>query len=277
MVVFPNAKINIGLNVLNKREDGFHNLESIFYPIYWCDILEINKSDTVEPEGYQFKTSGIAIDGDLTNNLVVKAFKLIKNQYHIPDCKIHLHKQIPMGAGLGGGSADAAFTLTLLNNLFELSISLENLIELADTLGSDCPFFIKNTPQFVSGKGDIMTDINFDLSGYFIKLVNPNIHISTKVAFNNLDLPQPIQNFNLKNLTPQLLFDKNQKVVNDFEKGIFNLHPKLLKIKQQLIKEGALYASMTGTGSTIYGIYQHQPKLSFKHKNYTEKVFKLQH
>ena len=275
MVVFPNAKINIGLNVLNKREDGFHNLESVFYPIPWYDILEINKSDTVEPEGYQFKTSGIAIDGDLTNNLVVKAFKLIKNQYHIPDCKIHLHKQIPMGAGLGGGSADAAFTLTLLNHLFNLKIPLKTLIELADTLGSDCPFFIKNTPQFVSGKGEIMTDIDFDLSGYFIKLINPKIHISTNIAFQNLDLHQHQQSFNLKKLTPQLLFDKNQKVVNDFEKGIFNLHPKLSKIKQQVIKEGALYASMTGTGSTIYGIYQHQPKLTFNHKNFTEKVFKL--
>ncbi len=271
MVVFPNAKINIGLNILNKRPDGFHNLESIFYPINWCDILEINPSNT-----FQFKASGLLINENENNNLVVKAFKLIKNQYNIPHCKIHLHKQIPMGAGLGGGSSDAAFTLTLLNRLFNLKIPLNTLIQLADSLGSDCPFFIKNTPQLVTGKGEIMDDINFDLSGYFIKLINPNIHISTKTAFKNLNLHQQPHTFSLRQLTPQLLFDKNNKVVNDFEKGIFKHHPELVKIKQQLIKEGALYVSMTGTGSTIYGIYQQQPQLTFKNKNYTEKIIKLQ-
>lgn len=272
MVVFPNAKINIGLKIVNKRPDGFHNLESIFYPINWCDILEINPSNE-----FQFKTSGLLIDANEDNNLVIKAYQLIKKQYNIPNCKIHLHKQIPMGAGLGGGSADAAFTLTLLNDLFNLKIPLKTLIKLADTLGSDCPFFIKNSPQWVTGKGEIMEDINFDLSGYFIKLVNPKIHISTKTAFNKLNLNKQPHTFNLKKLTPQLLFDENNKVTNDFEKGIFNLHPELLKIKQQLIKEGALYASMTGTGSTIYGIYKQHPQLSFKNKNYTEKIIKLKH
>jgi 4-diphosphocytidyl-2-C-methyl-D-erythritol kinase len=269
MIVFPNAKINIGLKVLNKRPDGFHNLESIFYPIPWYDILEINQSDK-----FNFKTSGLIIDGETSQNLVVKAYKLIKNNYNIPHCNIHLHKQIPMGAGLGGGSADATFTLTLLNNLFNLKISKTELISLSDSLGSDCPFFIENQPKFVTGKGEIMTDIDFNLKGYYIKLINPNIHISTKSAFNGLNVN--VQNkCNLKELTPQELFSNITCVRNNFETTVFNLHPELKQIKNQLLKEGALYASMTGTGSTIYGIFKNCPQVSFNQKKVVEKIINL--
>lgn len=267
MITYPNAKINIGLTILSKRTDGFHNLESLFYPIPWFDILEINKADE-----FEFKTSGLTISGNQNDNLIVRAFKLIQENFNISNCSIHLHKQIPMGAGLGGGSADAAFTLTSLNKLFYLNISNSQLIELADTLGSDCPFFIDNQPKFVSGKGEVLEDIDFSLKGYYIKLINPNIHISTKEAFNNLIIENNNHSTSLKNLTPNLLFTENSGVKNDFEKGIFKLHPELLKIKNQLIKEGAIYVSMTGTGSTIYGIFNSEPKLTFLKNNFAKKI-----
>ena len=270
MIIYPNAKINIGLNILNKRTDGFHNLESIFFPAPWFDILEINKA-----ENFEFKTSGLIINGNSDDNLIVKAFKLIKDNYNISNCKIHLHKQIPMGAGLGGGSADATFTLTMLNNLFNLNISKNTLFELADTLGSDCSFFIDNKPKYVTGKGEVLEDVNFDLKGYYLKLINPNIHISTKEAFDNLNLKPQQSTENLKNLTPSQLFTANSMVKNDFEEGVFKLHPILSKIKKQLIKEGALYASMTGTGSTIYGIFKNKPLLTFKQNDFTEKIIYL--
>ena len=257
MIVYPNAKINIGLKVLNKREDGFHNLESIFYPVPWYDILEINRS-----ENFEFKSFGLKIKGKPGDNLVIKAYRLVKDKFNIPNCKIHLQKQIPMGAGLGGGSADAAFTITALNKLFNLNISIDQMIKMADSLGSDCSFFIENKPKLVTGKGEILKDIDFNLNGYYIKLVNPEIHISTKVAFENLEI-EPHHQPTLNTLTPQQLFKDNLLAVNDFEKGIFNLYPIIKHIKNQLIKEGALYASMTGTGSTVYGIFRTKPKTTF--------------
>jgi len=267
MIVYPNAKINIGLKILSKRPDGFHNLESIFYPIPWYDILEINPSNH-----FEFKTFGLKIGGDHHHNLVVKAYQLIKNKYHIPDCKIHLHKQIPMGAGLGGGSSDGAFTLTLLNDLFCLNMSITELILLADTLGSDCPFFIENKPKFVTGKGEVMTDIDLSLKGFYIKLVNPNIHISTKQAFEGLDLSKT-NHCDFYGIDTKALFNKQTCVTNDFEHTVFSTYPKLKKIKNTIINEGALYASMTGTGSTIYGIFKNKPQPSFS--NLTEKIIEL--
>jgi len=267
MILYPNAKINIGLNVLNKREDGFHNLESIFYPIPWYDILEINQSDE-----FEFKSFGLEIKGSLEDNLVIKAYQLIKNKFDIPNCKIHLQKQIPMGAGLGGGSADAAFTITALNKLFNLNIPINQMKKMADSLGSDCSFFIENKPKYVTGKGETLVDIDFNLNGYYIKLINPNIHISTKIAFESLVI-EPHHQTSLNTLTPQQLFNDNSLAVNDFEKGIFNLHPSIKHIKKQLIKEGALYASMTGTGSTVYGIFKNKPKTTFS--DYLEKILML--
>jgi len=264
MIVFPNAKINIGLNITSKRQDGFHNLESIFYPINWVDILEINKSDT-----FEFTSSGLAIDTNSDNNLVVKAYLLMVNKYKISPCKIHLHKQIPMGAGLGGGSADASFTLTALNSLFNLNISVKELEILADSLGSDCPFFIENTPKLVTSKGDDMTTIDFDLTGYYIKLVNPNIHISTKEAFNGIN-PKPshtdYSNFSISQL-------ENNVVYNDFEGTVFTHHPILKELKDKLKNEDTFYTSMTGTGSTIYGLYKNKPILTCS--DFTEKIIKL--
>lgn len=255
MIVFPNAKINIGLNITSKRKDGFHNLESIFYPINWLDILEINKSDV-----FEFTSSGLTIDTNTANNLVVRAYNLMVERYNITPCKIHLHKQIPMGAGLGGGSADASFTLTALNTLFNLDISVNDLEKMADSLGSDCPFFIENTPKFVTGKGDQMHTTDLNLSNYYIKLVNPGIHISTKDAFNGI-----LPNSNASTLNPLSLEDLiNNVPVNDFETTVFSKHPELKKLKEKLKSEGALYSSMTGTGSTVYGIYESRPSLTFE-------------
>jgi len=264
MIVFPNAKINIGLNITSKRQDGFHNLESIFYPINWVDILEINKSDT-----FEFTSSGLTIDTNSNNNLVVKAYCLIVDKYKISPCKIHLHKQIPMGAGLGGGSADASFTLTALNSLFNLNISVKELEILADSLGSDCPFFIENTPKLVTGKGDNMTIIDFDLTGYYIKLVNPNIHISTKEAFNGIK-PKPSNTDYSKLVVSQL---DNNVIHNDFETTVFPHHPILKELKEKLKTEDTFYTSMTGTGSTIYGLYENEPL--FTCSEFTEKIIKL--
>jgi len=265
MIVFPNAKINIGLNITEKRKDGLHNLESIFYPINWIDILEINKSDV-----FEFTTSGLAIDSNLKNNLVVKAYNLIRDNYKITPCKIHLHKQIPMGAGLGGGSADASFTLTTLNILFNLKISNNELEALAGTLGSDCPFFIQNKPKLTKGKGELLSDIKIDLSEFYIKLINPNIHISTKEAFKGIT-PKInatyFSNFSIDLLTHDSLF------VNDFESSVFPKHPILKEIKYKLQSEGAFYSSMSGTGSTIYGLFKNKPQLTFS--NFIEKIIKL--
>jgi len=264
MIIFPNAKINIGLNITSKRKDGYHNLESIFYPINWVDILEINKSDR-----FEFTSSGLHIDSNPDNNLVVKAYRLMVDKFKITPCQIHLHKQIPMGAGLGGGSADASFTLTAINQLFNLNISVFELEKLADELGSDCPFFINNTPKLVNGKGNLISKINLDLSDYYIKLVNPNIHVSTKEAFNGIT-PKPSNtdyiNFSVNDLT-------NSKITNDFESTVFSIHPILKDIKNTLETEGSFFTSMTGTGSTIFGLFKNKPK--FTCEKYTEKIIKL--
>ncbi len=264
MIVFPNAKINIGLNITSKRKDGFHNLESIFYPIHWVDILEINKSDT-----FKFTCSGLPIDINYQNNLVVKAYQLMVDTFNITPCNFHLHKQIPMGAGLGGGSADASFTLTAINTLFNLNITTQELESLADKLGSDCPFFIENTSKFVSKKGNKMSKIDIDLSPYYIKLVNPNIHVSTKEAFDGIQ-PKPSTtdylNFSIVDL-------EKSTIINDFESTVFPIHPILQELKHKLKSEGAFYTSMTGTGSTIYGLFKNKPELTFE--EYTEKVIKL--
>jgi len=266
MIVYPNSKINIGLTITSKRSDGFHNIESIFYPIPWCDILEINISDT-----FEFTTSGLKIEGNHKNNLVLKAYQLIKTKYQISNCKIHLHKQIPMGAGLGGGSADAAFTLSLLNEIFGLSIPKNELELMADKLGSDCSFFIDDKPKLVKGKGEIITSTKLNLNGLYIKLINPNIHISTTQAFSGIKISHSVLDY--QKLTLKNLIQQSQIPINDFEHTIFPIHPTLSDIKKQLKTEGAIYTSMTGTGSTIYGLFTKKPSLTFDIFN--EKIFLL--
>lgn len=249
MIAFPNAKINIGLNILGKRSDGFHNLYSCFYPVPWCDVLEI-----IESKRTSFSASGIKIPGDDNENLCLRAYELLASDFELPPVNIYLHKVIPIGAGLGGGSSDAAFMLKLLNDKFELGISLENLEQYAGQLGSDCPFFIRNMPGIASETGKILQSHEMDLSEFNIVLVNPGIHISTAEAYANVS-------FSTQPSGADDLFNKKEisnwkdVLINDFESHLFILYPQLLAIKKSLYQLGALYASMSGSGSTVYGIF----------------------
>mgnify|MGYP001262508996 CR=1 FL=1 len=247
MINFPSAKINIGLDIIKKREDSYHNISSIFYPILsLTDILEITESTY-----FSFNTSGLRIpEGE---NLCEKAFRLLKEDFSFPNINIHLHKQIPIGAGLGGGSSDAAYTLKGINKLFNLNINFNQLKEYALQLGADCPFFIDNTPKYVEGIGDKMTSINLDLSNFEIKLINSGIHIPTKEAYSNV-IPS-IPEYSVLESIKNPINDWKFKIKNDFEMSIFERFPKLKSIKEHLYNEGAVYASMTGSGSSIYGIF----------------------
>ena len=247
MILYPNAKINIGLNITSRRSDGYHNISSIFFPISHCfDILEI-----VQSESFRFTSSGIHISDGI--NICEKAYMVMKKKYQIPAVHIHLHKQIPIGSGLGGGSSDAAFLLKGLNILFNLNIHIELLEELALGLGADCPFFIQNKPKYVSGIGDVMQNISLELSNYNIKLINSNIHISTIDAYSSIQ-PKD-QSLSLKQLIEKPICKWKNFIKNDFEKNMFTKYPVLKEAKEELYAKGAVYSSMTGTGSVIYGIF----------------------
>lgn len=248
MIVFPNAKINIGLYVVEKRIDGFHNIESIFYPVMELfDVLEIIQADKL-----QFFSSGITIPGSESDNLCLKAYQLIQSDYKISPVHIHLHKVIPIGAGLGGGSSDAAFTLKALNQLFELHLTDEQLIYYARKLGSDCAFFIKNSPVYAFGKGDEFEPIDLDLSKFEIKIEYPNIHVGTTEAYVGVK-PKP-STINLKELIQLPIERWKTNIKNDFEASIFLNHPQIKSLKEKFYNEGAIYAAMTGSGSAVFGI-----------------------
>lgn len=281
MILCPNAKINLGLEVVRKRLDGFHDIETLFVPARGLsDVLEVVKAD--EP---QLTAYGIPCDVPMEKNLCFKAFRLMQEQYDIGNVHIFLYKNIPMGAGLGGGSSDAAFTLVALNTIFELGLDKPRLAELAAQLGSDCPFFIYNQPMFATGRGEILTPYPLDLSDYRIEIITPGIHISTPEAYKGVDeakaglsenkLAMPSISLNTKSEAEQdlLVADKpggsnlkerlslgianwRENVVNDFELYAFAKYPVLAKIKQQLYDRGAVYASMTGSGSAMYGIFK---------------------
>jgi 4-diphosphocytidyl-2-C-methyl-D-erythritol kinase len=253
MVSFPNCKINIGLNIVEKRQDGFHNLETIFYPLPLNDIIEALPANDSKDQ-INFTQSGKNIDGDTSNNLCIKAYELLKKDYpRLPPIQLHLHKNIPMGAGLGGGSADGAFTLQLLNTKFSLGISQLKLAEYSLTLGSDCPFFILNKACFASGRGEQLQLVNLSLADYRFALVHPGIHISTAFAFKQIVPTKP--HLSLDKLILQPIETWKDSIVNDFEAPVFKLHPVLKTIKDNLYSQGAVYASMSGSGSAIYGIF----------------------
>ena len=256
MIVFPNCKINLGLQILDKREDGFHNIETIFYPVPLKDALEIisfeSKNQVI------FSSSGNAINGEAKDNLCLLAYYLLKKDFpDLPSVKIHLHKNIPMGAGLGGGSADAAFTLQLLNKLFTLNITTEKLLDYSLQLGSDCPFFITNTPCLGTGRGENLQEIELDLSNYKIILVNPRIHINTGEAFTNLNvMPKSLIQDTLKNKILQPIKIWKNTIENEFELPVFEKYPVIKNIKEHLYHYGASYAAMSGTGSTVFGFFK---------------------
>jgi 4-diphosphocytidyl-2-C-methyl-D-erythritol kinase len=269
MILFPPAKVNLGLNVLYKRNDGYHEIDTCMVPVPLCDILEIVPSET-----FQFVQSGLAVDSNEEHNLCVKAFRLLKKTVDFPNVYIHLRKQIPMGAGLGGGSSDAAYVLKGINELFKLNLTLETLEILAAQLGSDCPFFIQNIPQIAQGRGEILKPIALNLNGYFIKLINPGIHSNTAKAYQEMVFSD--QKSHIKDVLEGAVSNWKNTLTNDFEKSLFEQHPILLNIKNSLYLEGACYASMSGSGSTMYGLFKNLPSYTFqKEKNFFEYICSL--
>jgi 4-diphosphocytidyl-2-C-methyl-D-erythritol kinase len=258
MIAFPNAKINIGLNITKKRSDGFHTIESVFFPINLCDAVEIIESDSNEK--VIFTSSGIDIPGDVSTNLCCKAYLLINKDYKLPNIKIHLHKNIPIGAGLGGGSADAAFIIKLINEKFNLNIPLEKQLFYAASLGSDCSFFINNTPALACGVGEILNPIDLNLKGHFIALVYPKVHISTATAYAGVIPKTPKTSLKSNILLPTKSWKNN--IHNDFEDSIFPKHPELKKLKEEMYTLGASYAAMSGSGSSVYGIFENKTDLA---------------
>jgi 4-diphosphocytidyl-2-C-methyl-D-erythritol kinase len=254
MITYPNAKINIGLNITERRPDGYHNIESVFYPINLQDAVEIKTIEGEEPQGgYKLKVSGTILDGTPDDNLVVKAYKLLRKDFNFPAQKIHLYKHIPVGAGLGGGSSDAAAIIKMLNEKFALGLTSEQMQNYAVQIGADCPFFINNTPVFATGIGNIFTPIEFSLHGKTIILVKPDIFVSTRDAYA-LVKPSPAA-IPLTEAIKQPISEWKQIITNDFEKSVFAKYPEIAAIKDKLYDMGAIYASMSGSGSAVYGIF----------------------
>lgn len=263
MVVFPNCKINIGLYITGKRPDCYHNLATVFFPLPLKDVLEIIATD--KPGGeVEFTSSGLPVSGKAEDNFCVKAYHLLRKDFPaIPFINMHLHKAIPMGAGLGGGSADAAFTLQLLNDKFNLGIDKPTLLDYALQLGSDCPFFIQNQPCFATGRGELLQPIDLDLSAYHFLLVNPGIHVSTAEAFSKISISNNGEDLLQQIAQPVETWQQN--ISNEFEIPVFELYPEIAAIKQQLYDAAAVYASMSGSGSSVYGIFtaETRPQLNF--------------
>lgn len=257
MVVFPNAKINIGLYVTQKRSDGYHDIETFFYPIPIHDILEF-----IPAEKTIFEYSGLDIPGDPSKNLCIKAYSILKGKFpHLPPIHIYLHKLIPIGGGLGGGSSDGSFMLNALNTHFKLELNEKELCSLALELGSDCPFFISNKPSIAFGRGEILEPFTLQLDHLYLALVNPGIHVNTSEAFKGINPIQPQKT--IKDAIRLPVEKWHQSIFNDFEKSVFPKFPIIGQLKQSLYDQGALYASMSGTGSTCYGIFREKPDLHF--------------
>lgn len=258
MIVFPFCKINLGLHIVSKRADGFHNIETVFYPVKSItDVLEI-----IPSKQFGFQSYGLPIGGREEDNLVVKAYNLMKVQYSLPPVSIYLMKNIPTGAGLGGGSSDAATVLVLLNQLFHLHLDNETLKAHAATLGSDCPFFIEGNPAFACDKGDRLLACDCtELDGKHIVVINPNVHISTAIAYSNCK-PAPSE-MDLREIMQTPISQWKTLLKNDFEKTIFPAYPRLAEIKEMLYRKGALYASLSGSGSALFGIFDSVPDLQY--------------
>jgi 4-diphosphocytidyl-2-C-methyl-D-erythritol kinase len=268
MLLFPNAKINLGLSILNKREDGYHNLESIFLPIPITDSLEFIESDEMKFE------CNLVINDEKVNS-VLMAYNLLKEKFNLPLLSIYLYKNIPIGAGIGGGSADGAFMLKGLNECYELGLTNQELKGYANKIGSDCPFFIDNKPTFIEEKGEKMSEMELDLSNYYFVIINPNIHISTKKAFSNLTLVHKDSTSLLSIIKNEPIENWKNHIFNDFESLVFNAHPGIEAIKEKLYQKGALYASMTGTGSTVYGIFEKKIDLNGFNSSYFKACVKI--
>lgn len=253
MIGYPNAKINLGLQILNRRSDGFHNLESVFIPLKLADILEVIQNDKLVGNKSTFYQSGIQLDASPEQNLVMKAYNLLKSDFDLPQIQIALHKNIPSGSGLGGGSSDAALMVLILDKFFNLDLSIEKKQYYLEILGSDCPFFLSNTVSLVRGRGEIFEPIQMDLKGIYLVIIVPNIAISTAEAFRLLK-PTNSEYLLLEKLKNPMEEWKSD-IFNDFEKVLFPKYPILQEIKNKLYDLGAMYASLSGSGSSIYGFF----------------------
>ncbi len=273
MILFPNCKINIGLNVVSKRADAYHNIETVFYPLNWCDAIEIIPLRTGNDvsASLHFTESGLSIPGKETDNICLKAYRILKKDFPaIPPVNMHLHKTIPTGAGLGGGSSNGAFALMLINKKFNLNLSEQQLAEYALQLGSDCPFFVRNVPCYATGRGEQMEPVSLDLSSYSFLVVHPGIHVQTAWAFSKLSPSLPRQP--LRSIVQKPVETWRNELVNDFEIPVFREYPRIEKVKKLLYANGALYASLTGSGSAVYGIFSKNkvPELKWD-KTHTQK------
>lgn len=249
MVAFPGCKINLGLHVIRRRPDGYHDLDTCFYPLPWSDVLE-----WIPSASQSFTTTGLPIPGEVSENLCLKAYRVLASKHGIPSAKGHLHKIIPMGAGLGGGSADGAITLRVLNELFELRLTVPQLTDYARELGSDCAYFLLNGPAFGAGRGDVLEPAATILKGYFMVVVVPNVHVSTAQAYAGVKPSQPLEPLAVTLKRP--IETWKDKLVNDFEPSVFARFPELAALKTKMYDLGAVYASMSGSGSAIYGIFR---------------------
>lgn len=279
MVLFPNCKINIGLNITSKRNDGYHNIQTIFFPVRWYDVLEVidnpnqkSSDNNNKTASFQLQVSGIAVPGNASDNICIKALELLRKDFpSIPAVDIFLHKAIPAGAGLGGGSADGAFMLKLLNEKYRLNLSTEQLIQYAAQLGSDCAFFMHNQPCFATSRGEMLEPIQLDLSAYTLVLINPGIHVNTGAAFSAITPAEPAQS--LKEIIQEPITNWKALITNDFEQAVFQQHPELKTIKAQLYDHGAVYSAMSGSGSTIYGFFSANAVPSMPwNDNYIQKI-----
>ena len=264
MLLFPNCKINIGLRVVRKREDGYHDLETIFYPVYGLhDELEVNRvsgiGNRVSGVGFSFIQEGLAVDCPAEDNLIIKCYQRMRAKYpQIGDVRIRFKKNIPFGAGLGGGSSDAAHMAIALNEIFALGLTREQLAEEVRPLGADCPFFIYNTPCYAEGIGDKLTPISLDLSGLRLIMIKPNCAVSTREAYSGIIRHPEVEGQIKQALNEGLSLEvMHSLLINDFEKTVFPLYPEIAEIKQRLLDAGAVYAAMSGSGSTVFGLFQH--------------------
>ena len=256
MITFPNAKINLGLDIVEKRPDGYHNLETVFYPIPLCDILEITPAKELDAPDYTFTMYNAVFEGCDDDNLVIKAYKALAADHKLPKVDISLYKHIPTGAGLGGGSADAAFALKMLNEIAALELTAEELRTYAARIGADCAFFIDNTPAYATGIGNILTPTECSIEGYYLVIVKPDVHVSTKDAYALVTPQKPEQQ--LTEIAARPIHEWKEAMKNDFEKSIFAKHPEMEKIKEELYSMGAVYASMSGSGSSFFGIFKEE-------------------
>ena len=253
MILFPPSKLNLGLQITAKRKDGFHNVQTVFYQFALKDVLEILRDDSLENGTCTFTSTGLTIPPG--ENLCERAYKILNKDFSLPGVRVFLHKIIPMGAGLGGGSSDAAYTLRILNTLFDLKIGANKLMEYALELGSDCPLFIHDYPQYAEGRGEVLTEIELHLKGKFLLIINPDIHISTKEAFSTV---KPIDSKSCNKIVLQDISTWKENLSNDFEVSVFSKYPVLKELKTKLYNLGATYAAMSGSGSTMYALFDEE-------------------